>query len=273
MIPIDFITEWREYAPWVTDDKVEQDLIISRAIVEIFGNDELADSLAWRGGTALHMLYINPPSRYSEDIDLVQVKQEEIGHTIDLLRGVLDPLLGAPRRVSKEGSFTLLYRFQSTSPPDIPMRLKIEINTREHFTELGHVKQPFSVDSRWFQGQAAITTFSIEELLGTKLRALYQRRKGRDLFDLWLADERLNFSSEKVVACFLRYLQESSLFISRAEFEENLLNKIQDPRFLKDITPLLSPAISWAQNSALEMVMKKLVSNLPGKPWQSSPQS
>ena len=38
--------------------------------------------------------------------------------------------------------------------------------------------------SRWFTGAAKVLTYDLDELLGTKLRALYQRKKGRDLFDL-----------------------------------------------------------------------------------------
>ena len=80
-----------------------------------------------------------------------------------------------------------MYRFDSEDDPPLRMRLKIEINTREHFTELGLSRVPFRVESRWFSGDAGVTTFKIDELMGTKLRALYQRSKGRDLFDLWFA--------------------------------------------------------------------------------------
>lgn len=38
MIPRDYITEWRAYAPWVQDSHVEQDLILSRALVEIYSH-------------------------------------------------------------------------------------------------------------------------------------------------------------------------------------------------------------------------------------------
>lgn len=53
MIPHDYITEWRAVAPWVQDFQVEQDLVISRALVEIFSYVHLRDALAFRGGTAL----------------------------------------------------------------------------------------------------------------------------------------------------------------------------------------------------------------------------
>ena len=74
MIPKAFITEWRDQAPWSQDAWVEQDLVISRALVEIFRLQDLAANLAFRGGTALYKLYLLPAARYSEDIDLVQVR-------------------------------------------------------------------------------------------------------------------------------------------------------------------------------------------------------
>ena len=143
MIPKDFITEWREQAPWITDAQVEQDLVISRALIAIFRDKNLRRHLAFRGGTALFKLYLRPAARYSEDIDLVQVAQAPIGEIFDSVRAVLDPWLGEPRRQLKEGSVNLTYRFTSEDQPPRPMRLKIEINSREHFAELGHVSTPF----------------------------------------------------------------------------------------------------------------------------------
>jgi len=103
MIPKDHVTAWRPQAPWAIDAQVEQDLVISRALVEIFCVPELASSLLFRGGTALYKLHFTPATRYSEDIDLVQAQPEPIGDTIDHLRAVLDPWLGTPRRQLKEG--------------------------------------------------------------------------------------------------------------------------------------------------------------------------
>ncbi len=54
MIPQRYIEEWKENAPWPTYAQVEQDLIIARTLVEIFSDDLLKTSLAFRGGTALH---------------------------------------------------------------------------------------------------------------------------------------------------------------------------------------------------------------------------
>jgi len=186
VIPKADIVAWRRFAPWVNDAQVEQDLIISRALVAIFQSPLLAEGLAFRGGTALHKLYFDIPRRYSEDIDLVQIIPAPIGQVIDTLQEFLNGFLGVPRRKQTEQSVILTYRMESEGPPVVQMRLKVEINTREHFAVDGYHKQHFAVESRWFKGECEITTYTLEELLATKLRALYQRRKGRDLFDLWL---------------------------------------------------------------------------------------
>jgi predicted nucleotidyltransferase component of viral defense system len=211
-----------------------------------------------------------PAPRYSEDIDLVQVGAEPIGATLDTLRGVLDPWLGEPRRVFKEGRVNLVYRFSSEGPPPVRLRLKIEINTREHFSEHGHVTVPFSVTSRWFSGQADVTTFTLDELLGTKLRALCQRKKGRDLFDLWQAVGRGEASPDRVIACFQRYMDEGGHCASRAQFEENLAAKRTDTRFISDIEPLLPSSAAWDVDTAMDLVLAELVSRIPGDPWQGS---
>ena len=90
MIPHDYISDWRREAPWVEDVQIEQDLVISRALVEIFSQPLLHDALAFRGGTALYKLHLRPAARYSEDIDLVQIRAEAAGPVIDTLREVLD---------------------------------------------------------------------------------------------------------------------------------------------------------------------------------------
>jgi predicted nucleotidyltransferase component of viral defense system len=65
MVPQTAILEWQSFAPWSDNSSVEQDLLISRAIVEIFNNDFLKSNLAFRGGTALYKLFLSPAMRYS----------------------------------------------------------------------------------------------------------------------------------------------------------------------------------------------------------------
>ena len=81
MIPVSYITEWSEVAPWSQNKQVEQDLIICRALCEILSDSFLSEHLAFRGGIALGKLYLKPQPRYSEDIDFVQVHSEPIRET------------------------------------------------------------------------------------------------------------------------------------------------------------------------------------------------
>jgi len=268
MIPKDHITAWRAHAPWTLDAHVEQDLVISRAIVALFGVPDLANRLAFRGGTALYKLYLTPAARYSEDIDLVQVHAEPIGDLLDRARAVLDPWLGVPRRKFKAGRVNLVYRFESEDAPPLKLRLKIEINTREHFSELGVVSRPFEVMNPWFRGAASVATYELEELLGTKLRALFQRKKGRDVFDLWHAVSSGRVDPSVLLACFERYVAEEGRTVTRAQYEANLAEKRTRPDFRDDVSPLLRPGSSWDFDVAMDTILEELVALLPGDPWK-----
>ena len=265
MIPRAYINEWQQYAPWPQRYQVEQDLIVCRALVEIFNHPDLMDCLAFRGGTALYKLHIEPV-RYSEDIDLVQVHPGPIGHVMDALQERLNPWLGKPGRKQSEGRVTLTYKMQSEE--EMPLKLKVEINSREHFSVFGVERRTLNVRSRWFTGSASILTYQLDELLGTKMRALYQRKKGRDLFDLWKAFKAQDPSPARVVSSFLHYMENEGHRVSRAEFEENLYEKLDDPRFIEDIGPLLIVDSEWDLAKAAEFMMQELVVLIPGDPWQ-----
>jgi len=262
------IVAWRQVAPWADDAMVEQDLALSRALVEIFSDGMLAEGLAIRGGTALHKLVLLPATRSSEDIDLVQVQPGPIGSSLDAIRARLNPWLGEPTRDQAEASVTLLYRFPSEIPPIRRLRLKIEIHTREHFSSYGHALRPLAAASRWFAGQADIRTFHLDELLATKLRALFQRRRGRDLFDLWDARERAEVDPARVIAAFQAYMEAEGRRVTRAQFERDLAAKAQDRAFLGDVQPMLAPGVVYDPLAAIDMVRAEFVARLPGVPWR-----
>ena len=263
MIPTAVITAWSQTHPWSSSAQVEQDLALSRALVEIYQDPLLADALVFRGGTALHKLFLTPAARYSEDLDFVQRESAPIGAILNRLQNRLNPWLGEPRRnVSPRGS-TLVYRFSSEVPPVVRLRLKIEINTREHFQVYPLQHLHFEVDSRWYNGDAAITTYAAEELLATKIRALYQRRKGRDLFDLWHSYNKGLLKPEKTVLAFLHYMEAEGHTTSAKVFEENLQNKLTHPAFLTDTPPLLRPAIHYDPKDAAKFISEKLLPFMP----------
>jgi predicted nucleotidyltransferase component of viral defense system len=268
VIPHAYVIAWRRVAPWADDGMVEQDLVLSRALVEIFSDADLAQALALRGGTALHKVVLAPPSRYSEDIDLVQVQAGPIGAVLDRLRAQLDPWLGRPAWEQAASTVTLLYRFASEIPPVRPLRVKIEINTREHFAVYGYRTQPLAVESRWLSKEAGVSTFHLDELLGTKLRALYQRRRGRDLFDLWDARRRGDVNPTRVIEVFQAYLRAAKLRITRAEFERNLAAKARNRLFIEEVTPMLAPGVAYDARAALDLVQRDFIEQLPGDAWK-----
>lgn len=262
MIPQSDIIEWSNTVAWRTNEQIEQDLVICRALVQLFNDDYLAGHLAFRGGTALHKLYLQPQPRYSEDIDLVQMKAEPIGEVIDRLRVVLD-FIGKAKVEVGDTMATMKFRFESEIAPVIPLRLKIEINCREHFAELGWEKKEFNVQSNWFEGSCSLTTYKLEELLATKIRALYQRRKGRDLYDLYQAFTNSKLNVKAMLDCYRKYMKFSVGNIpSQKEFIQNIELKLEDAYFAGDIVGLIRPDEMYDHNVAYELIKKELLEKM-----------
>jgi hypothetical protein len=116
------------------------------------------------------------------------------------------------------------------------MRVKIEINTYETSPARPHRRVPYRVESAWWSGGADVLTFQPEELVATKLRALFQRRKGRDLFDLWVALTVLGLDPAEIVVCFDPYRPDG---YSAERAREGLDEHLADAGFRADLLPLL----------------------------------
>lgn len=142
------------------------------------------------------------------------------------------------------------------------MRLKIEINTREHFNVLGFKEIPYNVQNGWFNGKCMITSYELEELLGTKLRALYQRRKGRDLFDLYWALTHRQIDTNKVIECYKTYMEFSvETPPTKKQFLKNIEEKMKDKEFLLDIQSILKPEVKY-DNNAWETIKSEIIEKI-----------
>lgn len=262
MIPAHEIKAWSNVVPWITDEQIEQDLVICRSLVEIFSNGFLSDNLAFRGGTALHKLYLQPQPRYSEDIDLVQKKAGPIKDVMEQLRSCLS-YLGTPNVKQKANNNTLIYRFQSENATPVSLRLKVEINCREHFSVLGYTTKEFKVNSGWYSGSCSISTYQLEEMIGTKIRALYQRKKGRDLFDLYKALTLADMNIEQAIACYNAYM----VFVvgtppTQKQYLHNLELKMYDKEFLDDTVSLLRVGEEYDCKKAYGLVKTMLIKKI-----------
>jgi predicted nucleotidyltransferase component of viral defense system len=271
LIPTAYIQEWSVHAPWPDPRQVEQDLIICRALCDLFSSPQLQGKIAFRGGTAIHKLLFAKPLRYSEDIDLVQTQAEGIGTTIDGVRQALS-WLGKPNREQVAHSMHLVFKFAPETDSGSQLKLKIEINTREHENLHALKTYPFEVNSGWHQAKAEIVSFEPEEIFGTKLRALLQRHKNRDLFDLNQGLLQRGLDSDRIVACFQHYLALEGHPISRANAEERMLKKLNQS-LTEDIAPLLPVGVSFTDDDAIAAfgrVWEELIRRIPGDPWKSS---
>ena len=159
----------------------------------------------------------------------------------------------------------------------MPVRLKIEINTREVHAFDTATALPLIVANPWFSGEATIPTFSREEMLATKLRALLQRDKGRDLYDLAHALGVFEgLDTDRIVKTFGQYLAAAGQAVSRAQAHERMFAKLANPRFLLDVRPLLPAAhaetfTGEAKDEPFRRVFVALVDSLPGEPWVRTP--
>ncbi len=218
------IAFWQQHAPWPTLEQIEQDLVLSRLIVEIATHPLLGKELVFRGGTCLHKVWLDRPWRYSEDLDYVRRTTGGVGETFDAIREVatavgFDRVQTYVRRYPK-------VRLDASFARGGRMRVKIELNTFERSPARPTVTRTLNVDSPWFSGTADVPTFALEELVATKIRALFQRTKGRDLFDLWLAVALAGARPKEIAACFDPYRPDGwTVARATANLDAKLLNQ------------------------------------------------
>ncbi len=162
MIPANAITAWGVQRPWPTPEQIEQDLLLSRAICAIAGDEYLGEELVFRGGTALHKLHLEQPFRYSEDLDYVR---RTAGGIVPLTQALT--LLGESLgfKVNTRISEHPKVFWRATAGSGVPLRIKIEVNTHERSPALPLLHHEHRVESSWWTGSAAVLTFQPAELV------------------------------------------------------------------------------------------------------------
>jgi predicted nucleotidyltransferase component of viral defense system len=234
-------------------------------MVEIANDRLLGRELAMRGGTCLHKLHLPQPLRYSDDLDYVRCTEGGIGRYLDALRAI-GTAVGLEEH-GRQFSEQMVHMVFDTASTDGQrrIRIRIETNTRETKPCFERVTRPYRVDSRWWSGEAEINTFTVDELMGTKLRALYQRSKGRDLFDLWRVLAETDAENGRIVDALHHYMGDG--VFSFGELAENLAAKLNDPGFRDDLAQLVTePPSDYELAAAADLVMERLGSRLANAP-------
>jgi len=264
--------------PWAAQYQVEQDLLLCRAMVALFDDAFLGSQIAMRGGTLLHKVHLAPAARYSEDIDLVVVGTRPAEHIRRAIRRVLTDGLGAPKTsvwdtlklairntVKPSRVLRMTYSARSIIEPGRTLEIVIEANVTERKPHRAVVEMPFSFPFRDKLIQTHVKGFDIHEMLGTKMRAMFQRKRGRDLFDLYwaLTKSSVPVDPAGIIASFQHYLKQEGTKAGRAEFVGILEAHLKDRGFCSDMEPLLRSGIEYDPQTAGSYVKAKLLSLLP----------
>ena len=264
--------------PWSTHHQVEQDLLLCRTMVALFDDAFLSGQIAMRGGTLLHKVHLAPPSRYSEDIDLVVVGTRPEEHIRRAVRRVLTDVLGTPKAsvwdtiklalrntVKPSRVLRMTYSIPSIIESGRMLDIVVEANVTERKPHLSVVEIPFSFPFRDKSVQTQIKGYDIHEMLGTKMRAMFQRKRGRDLFDLYWALTKSSSPVEPpaIIESFQHYMKQEGTKAARAEFVGILEAHLKDRGFCSDMEPLLRSGISYDPQSAGSYIKTNLLSLLP----------
>jgi predicted nucleotidyltransferase component of viral defense system len=264
--------------PWAAQHQIEQDLLLCRAMVALFEDRFLHGQIAMRGGTLLHKVHLEPAARYSEDIDLVVVGDRPEEHIRRAIRRVLQEVLGTPKALVWDSLFLairnsvkpsrvlrLTYAVRSIIEPGRMLEIVIEANVTEREPHRPVVEMPFGFPFRGEEVCTQVKGFDIHEMLGTKMRALFQRRRGRDLFDLYwaLTTAQPSVDPVGVIESFVHYLRKEGCAAGRDEFISLLREHLKDRGFCSDMEPLLRQGIDYDPQSAGNLVVTKLLDRLP----------
>ena len=278
------LAAWREHAPWSSDLMVEQDFLLSKSVAAIFEDDFLRGQVAMRGGTVLHKGHLAPASRYSEDIDLVLTGDRPPKHIERALKRVLG-FLGEPSEsvvttmqlavrnlVAKSKIVRTTYTYDPTSNDAALAHLKIEVNTSERENHFGLV--PVSIIVPGEPGGTRTTevqSYDLNEMLGTKLRALLQREHGRDLFDLWwaykvcsLSRASSKLSPELVGQAFRFYMRQEGSSFNAAEVKRELDRRMNSKKFLRDMDGYLPVGKQYDPREAFEDFCQVFLPHIDG---------
>lgn len=280
MIPItrQDILFHQSIAPWSAQHQIEQDLLLCRAMAALFEDAFLSTQIAMRGGTLLHKVHLAPAARYSEDIDLVVVGSRPAEHIGRAVRRVLAGVLGMPKKlvwdtialairntVKPSRVLRMTYAVRSIIEPNRSLEIVVEANVTERKPHRSVVEIPFSYPFRGEIIQAKIKGHDIHEMLGTKMRAMFQRRRGRDLFDLyWALTKSVSpIDPAAVIESFQYYMKQEGPRIHSAEYIGILETHLEDRGFCSDTESLLRNGVRYDARIAGKYVIENLLRRLP----------
>jgi len=230
----------------------ELDFRLVHALQAVYADPLLCDRLYLKGGTALNKLYLPGANRLSVDLDFNAIGRREqvlrertpIGEAVAAVLRQQDPRYDLTYRWRYD-QVTLYARYAPLTG-GAPQRIKLEISFIERFAILGKVERPLLL--ALLDEPVVVHTFRLEELVSTKLRALFDRRKGRDIYDLYRA-AGLDLDRPAVRKMVLYYFLRANKVFHYPTFVSNVERKIAERGFSDDIRGLirLGSDLDWQE--------------------------
>ena len=161
----------------------------------------------------------------------------------------------------------MTYAIPSLTEAGKNLEIVVEANVTERTPHLPVIKIPFEFPFRDSVVKSLVNGYDIHEMLGTKLRALFQRRHGRDLFDLYwaLTLAKPPVAPAQVIESFQYYLKLEGSIAGRSEFIGLLDGHLADCGFCSDMNQLLRVGIKYDPQEAGDYVKTKLLALLPAR--------
>lgn len=236
----------------------ELDYRLTHALQAIYSDPFLADRLYLKGGTALNKFYIPNQGRLSVDLDFNAVGARE--RVLDERTQFSQRTMNVLAQQDEEYDFTYRWRYDQATvyaryrpvTGVAQQRLKVEISFVERFAILEPVGKTLSIPTS--ESQVTVNTYRLEELTSTKLRALYGRRKGRDIYDLFrIADHELNHAAVRKMVLY--YFYRAYQIFHYSTFVANVEQKIAKRSFRDDVRGLIRTGTSLDWPAACERVL------------------
>lgn len=205
------LRNWADEIGFADLTVAEQDLRISYALKDMFEDEYLKPLLLLKGGTAINKLYFKDTSRLSVDIDVNHIGENKhaVAGQAKAVRESVTRILSRqdtgykfmiPRKDWYQTTIHAIYR----SSDGQNRKLKVEVSHVERFPIVESVVKSFIIPSE-SREKCTIPTYSLDELLATKYRALFTRAKGRDIYDIYQA-RKLGIDRILVRKMFIYYL-------------------------------------------------------------------
>jgi len=233
--------------------------IVAREYVQLLFLKELyaqnfSRNIFFKGGTAIRLLYEG--TRFSEDLDFtVQLDIASFEKHLQKFFSSFENIYSATFKERKTitGKTFLL----TAEVPYIKSNVfvKLDFSMRENVLE---PTQNILTTDYPIVMQGFINSLSRNEILAEKIRAIMTRKKHRDLYDLWVLQEKGAVLNKELVSKKLHYYNE--VFDS-----EKLIKRLDDftkGEFVKDLRPFISINERSKLNNLFDYVKAYLIKSL-----------